>query len=325
MQMKLASKARFHLLLELEDNTSATSPLTTVDLLALFSPTVSVETSGHRQTLQLLAELLIDFKLLASHPFPTVSTALPHALHTAQPSVAREPSTSDPSLPSQSQSPLLASTVTPTPHGTVAEGATLRPSTTDDPHNKEDDINASWYIAPKDVMQKMTLPPWFPSSAQRSMQTFKNATLRVDVDKFSFLSYDQALFVYRALIRTAHKKALEAKKDGTSATIRTLKRQLCFTRYTPPWFAGNLDCRREGNPMFSPPLKFKHPSLPLMKDLRSKSFVAVGMMQGVIAAFYSKEPDFSSAVIDFLVSKFQNPSLPPSSQRPSSEILRPLP
>lgn len=65
LQLKLEPNARLHLLLESDHPTpSGDSTISTTDLLTLFSPTISSESRAQRDANAIIAEALVDFKLI---------------------------------------------------------------------------------------------------------------------------------------------------------------------------------------------------------------------------------------------------------------------
>lgn len=91
LQVNLPSSHRFHSLLETEYPSAASSEFKNIDLFRLFSSTVSTETRDLRNSVSIMVELLVDFKLICnsegSSTVPPQQKPSPApASNTAQPS-----------------------------------------------------------------------------------------------------------------------------------------------------------------------------------------------------------------------------------------------
>lgn len=114
------------------------------------------------------------------------------------------------------------------------------------------------------------------------------------------LTYDQCCFVYCGLIRTGHKKSLKVSILRSNPSFNTV---FSFKPFTTPCFVASMVFLVKKISFFSPALKFDDPAIPQKKQFRSCSYTAVGKLQGVIAAFYTKEPHFAAATIDYPMDK----------------------
>lgn len=158
-----------------------------------------------------------------------------------------------------------------------------------------------WFIVPQEILDGMELPSWFPSKNPTVTEHFTNRSITVHIDKFRMLTYDQRCIVYLGLIRSAHKKSLQVSSLRSNPHFKMV---FSFKPFTPPWFLATINCLVNNRPVFSPLLTFDHPAIPQKKQFRSRSYTVVGNLQGVIAAFYSKEPRFAAATIDYLMNKY---------------------
>lgn len=236
LQLKPPNSARFHVFVETEDPATRTDTFSRLDLHTLFSPTVSLDRDSQKDTMCLLGELLVDFALINKRPDPCPAVARPVPTSTQTPS-SMPLSTSIPMAASHQPS-TAPSHPLPPPTGTInPQSAPLHSTAPTTPRRKKKQTQTgttSKYIAPPHLVQNMALPSWFPAATRRSTEYFKNSTLRVEVDKFSFLSYLQAYYVYSALFRTAHAKALIRKRNEKLPAYRALKKQFNFITFTPP-------------------------------------------------------------------------------------------
>lgn len=62
-----------------------------------------------------------------------------------------------------------------------------------------------------------------------------------------------------------------------------------------------MHCMVDWKDRVSPPIGFEHPCIPKKRDFRSLSSLVCGKLQGIIVAFYFKEPSFAAPTIDYLV------------------------
>lgn len=294
LQVDLPAHTRFHLLLESEQRTNSPGKVTNVDLFSLFSTTISTETTARRDSICLLGELLVDFKLLCESEGSAPPTN-PSPAHTVNNAHNGSSSHSNQTIPG---------TVSPLPNTVETAAPSQGDSTSHDECDDDcEDYNNEWFVAPDEVMAKMQLPPWFPAAKMPESEQFNSSTITVDIDRFQHLTYDQAVFVYRGFIRTAHKNSLLEKHKNIYEGNRHYKTVFSFTPFTPPWYVRNIDCRVSGTSVFVPPLQFDEPCIPRKRQFRSRSSPIVVKLQGLIAAFYQKEREFSVATIDYLVSK----------------------
>lgn len=147
----------------------------------------------------------------------------------------------------------------------------------------------------------MYLPQWFPSCKRPVTEGFKCRHVIVNVDQYSSLTHTTALFIYRGLVRTAHKKSLLPEEREKYEGNKHFKNVFSFTRFTPPWFPHTMDCKVGGQSLLPAPLKFDDFCIPQMRDFRARQDIVRVKLQGVIACFYNNEPKFSAATIDFLI------------------------
>lgn len=83
---------------------------------------------------------------------------------------------------------------------------------TGDKSKVDKDGKKVWQISPDGDVEKITLPSWFPSAPRVADQAFKISILTVDVDAFYQLTYEQVVFLYRGLIRTAYIRAVQLSR-----------------------------------------------------------------------------------------------------------------
>lgn len=337
LQLKLPESARLHLLFESEHVPSAvgTPQFKTVDLFSLFSPTVSTESENRRDNISMLGELLVDFKHITDsdrHSAPPQTTATSNRIDrsTDRPTIINGPQdfqappsqnvaaqhTSAQTMPDSSTGrssrpvpaqPSHARSTTDIPVG-------MRPRTGPPDEHDTDDLNDEWITAPDSIMLHMDLPDWFPSPKLNVTEEFKGKHLVVNVDSYTSLSYKDALFVYRAFIRTAHKKSLLPQQRSKYEGNKYFKSVFSFIPFTPPWFPHTLDCMVEGKSLFSTPLKFDEHCIPQMRCIRGNRSMVRAKLQGVIACFYNHEPAFAAETIDFLIDvcKIKTPAAGPA-------------
>lgn len=130
---------------------------------------------------------------------------------------------------------------------------------------------------------------------------FRNKCIAVDIDDFHHLNYDQSFFVYRGLIRTAHRRYLHEEcheKHKSNVYFRT---SFSFKTFTPPWFPGKWVCRHKSKPLLHSPLVMEDTCLPRKAKLRRRGQHTVRKLKSVIAAFYKREASFGRDVIDYLM------------------------
>lgn len=256
LQIKVPSRARFHLLLEAE-RTLSSSDTVNIELLSLFSTTVSNETDGRRKSTCLLGESLLDFKLhCESERVGDVDPAQPHVRPVtvrpqqplSHPPVSNAPVSNEVAQPvsepshshSQSPPPIDQNDQSPpenmpTSNSDVGTHDQNAADVDDDPDSMmEDNINSGWVVAPDEISAKMDLPSWFPPPPPQMSATFRSRCISVDIDRFHHLTYDQSIFVYRGLIRTAHRRSLHdyfRTMHGDNVNFRT---SFSFKSFTPP-------------------------------------------------------------------------------------------
>lgn len=309
LQMKLPPNYRFHILFESESSSDTTTDLSQVDLFTLFSPTISNDTPARREINCLLGELLTDSKLQCYSEVsdnltppvpdqtPPTPPRTPSTPATAQATTANHPQVG-PSQSEQPHTPATQRTVCPTAGSQQPQVAQQLNATVQDP------LPGERAMAPDRVMAKMTLPSWFPSMP--TAETQKTTPIVEDIDKFCQLTYVQTLYIYHSLIYTAYKKALSDSKRDDFDSFQgpgNFSHYYCFDHYTPPWFSESIICQINGKPMFDSPLHFAGVTIPQKKQMRSKTTSSVAMIQGVIAAFYSREPAFAKATVDYFLSE----------------------
>lgn len=161
----------------------------------------------------------------------------------------------------------------------------------------------------------MVLPSWFPSPPQEYSNSFKSKCMTADIDDFYHLDYDQSVFVYRGLIRTAHRRSLTDDRREIHRSSPYFRTSFSFIPFTPPWFCGRIMCRYKSKPVLQTELVMDDACIPRMKHFRTKTELVVRKLQGCIAAFYNKEPAFSRDVVDYLLEKC---SAQPSTNVPST-------
>lgn len=161
LQLNVGKKARFHLLLETEDDGQFSSRYTSVNLLSLFSSSLSAETPSRREGLRELGELLVDFKLLSlkdgDNPVsqPTVHGTGVQPQRTIDLTAAPFDDTN--STEHRPDSTTLSSETT------VPPSLSVNKRQPDEPEDDNDGLNSEWFTAPSNVMDLMKLPDWFPS------------------------------------------------------------------------------------------------------------------------------------------------------------------
>lgn len=320
LQLKLPPTSRFHLFFEREHSSGSTqSEFTAYDLFSLFSPTVSTESRDRRGNISMIGEIIAEFKLLCDSERPSPSneqhTSSMHTAVEAQghactttpnnpPDVRRKLiSNTDrgSSLPQPTASPDDRERHCATHTGTAATGAS---TDADDDYDDAADLNQDWFIPDEALLAKKTLPDWFPSPDATLTSRFKLGKLVVPIDRYRLLSYEQGIFVYRTLLRIAHKKSLLNTERPKYDKNPHFKHVFNFKTFNPPWFVASIDCTVDGKSLFSKPLHFDDPSIPTMRLLRSKtSRVILEKIHTLIACFYIYEPAFAAASIDFIMHK----------------------
>lgn len=157
-----------------------------------------------------IAELLVDFKLHCRDNSRTDSNQV-------ESTPTEEPPTPA-SAASNSQRAALST-----------ESQTTRPSS---PHSAEKPIDcnndshvlkAEWFVVPNHLLSTMVLPRWFPAAEKPMTEAFKSGFLIVDIDKYQHLTDKQALFVYRAFIRSAHKRSVKLHRAGSYSNYPNFK------------------------------------------------------------------------------------------------------
>lgn len=136
-------------------------------------------------------------------------------------------------------------------------------------------------------LKKITPASLFPSSPRQNDQTLKTSVLEVYIDRFCTLTYDQVVFIYRGLIRTAYRRALQLLfLSNGNRNGRKKKIVFSFRPFTPPWFTGIIDCKIKDESIYDPPLRFNEPVLPTNREFRSRSTPSIFKLQGPLDAFY---------------------------------------
>lgn len=158
-------------------------------------------------------------------------------------------------------------------------------------------------MAPDDVLKKKKLPLWFPGTYIDDDEAFEGRILSVDIDKFKNLDYEQSLYVYNNFIRSAHKKSLICTSRPLYETNDKFKWVFSFLPFNPPWFVVSIDCRFRGKSVYTKSLWFEDTGIPCMRLLRSRVTPKVVRLQGLIAAFYSMEPDLDVLSIDYFMTR----------------------
>lgn len=116
----------------------------------------------------------------------------------------------------------------------------------------------------------MVFPPWFPAPKKQETHDFRQSILAVDIDAFQTLSYDNAVFVYRGFIRTAHRKALKQPFRDQYISNRHFTSNFSFPQFTPPWMAANIDCKVNNSSLFRPLLQLDFNCLPRKKAFQKQ-------------------------------------------------------
>lgn len=310
LQLKLPDTGRFHLLFESQNGSVTTSAarVTSVDLFSIFSPTVSTETHERRDNICTMGEVLVDFKKIcdAERPLPPPTTTSAPLEPSTTRSAAHGVSPTTVQSDAASAGQLNATTgVTAQPSPSTSQDRPQQANGEDDGEididGDDSSLQQKWFTVPQTVLDRMLLPDWFPSPSRNVSSSFTQSTLTVDIDDFLTLNLKDALFVYRGLLRSAHKKSLlpseKVKYDGN----RHFKRCFSYIPFTPPWFVAHMDCRVRGKSLFPDPLTFDCPNMPRVKDVRSAQVLQ--KLQGIIAAFHSRDHAFAGATIDYLVAK----------------------
>lgn len=334
LQLRLPPTSRLHLLFESEHRPQSSSPSnssghTAYDLFSLFSPTISTESRARQDNISMIGEVIADYSILCNTERHTSSpqpgTPSPGFRTTSQPSQHNSSNTSvrgnemhkdpAPALPStfpESQQhsstghPTQASSRAvssrkppPRPTTSTAQGTDAIPIA-----DGEDDINQDWFIPDEYLLSQMTLPQWFPAPPAEVSPHCTNGILTVPIDKYTALSHDQSFFVYRTILRVGHKKSLLETERPKYEKSPHFKHVFNFKTFNPPWFVASLLCTVKGRPLFSKPLRFEHPSIPQLRQLRSRtSRVVLAKLHGLISSFKCKEPAFAAATIEYLIQK----------------------
>lgn len=278
LQLKLSDTARFHLFFESEHSavTTGTSRVTSVDLFSIFSPTVSTESHSRRDNICTIREVLVDFKHLcdADRTTPVHS----RSSDPAQPYIAQ--ATQHPSTPrTDSDTPAVGKTSNTQPPNPCSE----TPSQDPPQEKRDDDYGAKvldevgdfyeeWYLPPQSILDQMTLPDWFPTPKQILTPAFTDNVVTIDIDRFQHITLKHTWFVYRTLLRTAHKKSLLPSQREKYEGNKHFKRCFSFIPFGPPWFRAQFNCRIDGKSIRDEHLRFdstiKSATIPQIRDIR---------------------------------------------------------
>lgn len=136
----------------------------------------------------------------------------------------------------------------------------------------------------------MVLLFWFPSPHKQVSEQFTSGVLTVEIDRYKDLTHEYASFLYRALIRSAHKQSLLLRQKGAYSNDPNFKSVFSFTPFTPPWFVRQIYCRFSNKSVYKEQIQFEEYCIPRMKTVRSRAKHVLTQLQGIIAAFASKEP-----------------------------------
>lgn len=228
LQVKLPSSHRFHILLETEHPSEESAEFNHIDLFSLFSSTVSTETSDCRSSVSILGELLVDFKFMCDSEG---SSAVHNTGTQSAVNVPRQ--ISDPSPPSTDNS--IQGEVQPIeqqatrPESSQAQAANAHDSDEDEPQH-----TAKNYVPPEPILAKMKLPHWFPAQKKDDNEHSNGNVLKVDIDGFYKLTYDQVVFVYSSLIRGGHSVSLLEHNKAKYENHEHFKSVFSFIPFTPP-------------------------------------------------------------------------------------------
>lgn len=333
IQRYVSTTGRFHLLHESHHATSESRDVTSVDFFSLFSPTICGDAADHPDTCTMLGELFVDLYTLSTPTATTQSNSnatrgvpgpLPPPATEAFPRHERTASTSGEEITPRPSSQVATAQVdsanrpslppTHGPHSVVPVHST--PTVTGDPSGADLNNNAGtadraentvldkdgnnvWHMAPDDVLETMTLHSWFPSKPRSRDDAFRTSVLAVDIDDFRKLTYTQVVFVYRGLIQTAYRRALQLSKLTDKSAGTKKKEVFSFLPFTPPWFCANIDCRISRQSIYDPPLRFDETIIPKMREFRSRAAPSIFRLQGLVATYFTKEPAFAASTINY--------------------------
>lgn len=142
-------------------------------------------------------------------------------------------------------------------------------------------------------------------------EAFNRGTMTVAIDRYRTLDYDDALFVYRTMLRIGHKKSLLPTEKHKYEYSPHFPNVFSFKTFNPPWFVSKLMCTVNGSPSFNDPLEFDEACIPQLRQLRSKiSPLVLAKIHGLIAAFHRNEPLFAQNCIESLIRHLNSDALP---------------
>lgn len=167
-----------------------------------------------------------------------------------------------------------------------------------------DDMNNTWFVAPDETLVTMTIPSWFPAPQCRLTDDLKSKLLTVYISNYIYLTYDQSVFVYRAFIRSSHRKSLSLRSSGHYSSDRNSIPVFSFIPFPPPWFSGQLDFRIDGRQILPSPIVFEEACIPRKRQFRSRTTTVIVKLQGVISAFAKLEHEFALSALAYLVANF---------------------
>lgn len=211
LQVKLPDNTRLYLLLESEHPPVSGNTISDFDLFSLFSTTIYNESKDHRENVDELGELLVDFKANCGVPREVPDgQSKPNLASSSTETVGIAAGQDDPPLRTALRTQRSDQGTTTNNHETrnsVLPAPTgVNEEDRDDRNVENDDSDINWKVVPEDVIEAMVLPPWFPSPHREFTPLFKESTFRVDIDKFHHMNHKQTTFVYSSLFRTAHRK-----------------------------------------------------------------------------------------------------------------------
>lgn len=149
------------------------------------------------------------------------------------------------------------------------------------------------------------------SSLLRDVSILSNKTLNllcVDTTQFADLQLNHLKLIYRTLFSTAFSRYTNSKKTYSAATPSPDSSQrvsppfstsFSYSYFTPPWFPSTIQSTHS-----SAYCDFPDRMLPDLQTLRHGSFSE--NISLVLAAFRTKEPEFSKHALDFLVSTYKS-------------------
>lgn len=166
----------------------------------------------------------------------------------------------------------------------------------------------------------MQLPTWFPLEKEKVSSSFQHNTATVDIDLFHQLSYKDASLVYRALLRSAHNKSLLPTERVKYHGNKHFKSVFIFVPFTPPWFVRKLVCKVLGSPLSAVPVIFDEHVIPQMRPIKENISKVLPKLHGILSLFYTKEPAFTAASLDYILQNKKHSTDTVSQQQPSIPV-----